>query len=378
MHNKKLFFLFVVLLLIYFASASEGCFVKVDINEILSSDSTSIQTSYVGIENLYGNYEGQVDIYNSEIPEMYILNTYDSENNLLDQYSFSTSLISYYDNFGDSLNLGGITISSKGQTSLVIPYDSRINRITLIFNGTEKELTGFNSTNLKCERTCKLENETGNTEKNDRCCEGLIKSTFEIGNFKCLTCGDGVCGENENSYNCFVDCGLPSNLTCGNGFIKTKFGCVQSGVCGNGILESEEECDDWNNIDVDGCSASCKLERCIQLDNSIFSLGNYFDNTCESSTQLREYYCGVDLFRLDFWNAFKEKIVKSKFVDCQYGCVGGACLSAPVNETQYCPDGTTGVYPNCVSIVVNQTIPPVNNTNQTLDLPSRPTPLKKV
>ncbi len=32
-------------------------------------------------------------------------------------------------------------------------------------------------------------------------------------------------------------------------------------VCGNGILEPSEECDDGNNIDGDGCSALCKIEK---------------------------------------------------------------------------------------------------------------------
>ncbi len=32
-------------------------------------------------------------------------------------------------------------------------------------------------------------------------------------------------------------------------------------VCGNGILEGSEECDDGNNIDGDGCSALCKIEK---------------------------------------------------------------------------------------------------------------------
>jgi cysteine-rich repeat protein len=31
-------------------------------------------------------------------------------------------------------------------------------------------------------------------------------------------------------------------------------------VCGNGELEEGEECDDGNNIDGDGCSATCELE----------------------------------------------------------------------------------------------------------------------
>src|SRR6185369_16571819 len=34
-------------------------------------------------------------------------------------------------------------------------------------------------------------------------------------------------------------------------------------VCGNGIQESGEECDDGNVASQDGCSATCTLEPCV-------------------------------------------------------------------------------------------------------------------
>tara|TARA_Y100000310_G_scaffold284177_1_gene306796 strand:+ start:6376 stop:8040 length:1665 start_codon:yes stop_codon:yes gene_type:complete len=40
-------------------------------------------------------------------------------------------------------------------------------------------------------------------------------------------------------------------------------GLMQGPSCGNGILETGEECDDDNNADGDGCSASCVLEEDI-------------------------------------------------------------------------------------------------------------------
>jgi len=36
--------------------------------------------------------------------------------------------------------------------------------------------------------------------------------------------------------------------------------CVLCGVCGDGIIEMSEECDDGNRIDGDGCNHDCKLE----------------------------------------------------------------------------------------------------------------------
>lgn len=36
--------------------------------------------------------------------------------------------------------------------------------------------------------------------------------------------------------------------------------CLGVGVCGDGIIQGSEQCDDGNNVDGDGCSSSCKLE----------------------------------------------------------------------------------------------------------------------
>ena len=38
---------------------------------------------------------------------------------------------------------------------------------------------------------------------------------------------------------------------------------VSGGVCGDGLLDSGEECDDKNTISGDGCSSSCKIEKPI-------------------------------------------------------------------------------------------------------------------
>src|SRR5205085_2061200 len=39
--------------------------------------------------------------------------------------------------------------------------------------------------------------------------------------------------------------------------------CVpNTAVCGNGVVEIGEQCDDGNTADCDGCSAGCRVERC--------------------------------------------------------------------------------------------------------------------
>ncbi len=45
-----------------------------------------------------------------------------------------------------------------------------------------------------------------------------------------------------------------------NFWLYSSLSCVHD-VCGNGVLEDGEECDDGNNMDGDGCSAHCTAEE---------------------------------------------------------------------------------------------------------------------
>jgi len=96
----------------------------------------------------------------------------------------------------------------------------------------------------------------------------------------CTCCGDGVedageqCddGNNIDGDDCRSNCTLPS---CGDGVLDSGESCdgtvFDPGVacdscrndctcCGDGVMDDGEECDDGNNMDGDGCSASCTTE----------------------------------------------------------------------------------------------------------------------
>ncbi len=73
-------------------------------------------------------------------------------------------------------------------------------------------------------------------------------------------------------------------------------------VCGNGTLESEEECDDGNTVDGDGCSATCTIEEEISpvCGNSTVEQGEQCDdgNTtngdgCSSTCQTEQSIAAV-------------------------------------------------------------------------------------
>ncbi len=54
--------------------------------------------------------------------------------------------------------------------------------------------------------------------------------------------------------------------------------------CGNGILNSNEECDDKNNSPDDGCSSTCKIESkhyCIEDNKKLPSKCGKCSNYCQ-------------------------------------------------------------------------------------------------
>ncbi|MEJ2535328.1 MAG: hypothetical protein P8008_07695, partial [Gammaproteobacteria bacterium] len=112
-------------------------------------------------------------------------------------------------------------------------------------------------------------------------------------------CGDGVCGGSESCNSCETDCGVCPPTACNfdgicnvgedclgctdcpgltGGKKNERFCCGLDGfcdqnicgagactaanpVCGNGILEYNEECDDGNLDPGDGCDGLCQVEQ---------------------------------------------------------------------------------------------------------------------
>jgi cysteine-rich repeat protein len=60
-------------------------------------------------------------------------------------------------------------------------------------------------------------------------------------------------------------------INCTDGYALIDGNC--SGVCGNGFLTSDEQCDDGNKYNGDGCSSVCVIESgfyCPTVNSSCF------------------------------------------------------------------------------------------------------------
>jgi len=133
----------------------------------------------------------------------------------------------------------------------------------------------------------------------------------------CVTnrCGNGdvdpgeVCDDynNVNGDGCSADC--LSDESCGNNIVDLGEVCDDGGdidddgcsgdcqsdeSCGNGIMDTGETCDDGNNVNGDGCSAGCVSDE--TCGNGVVDTGE----TCDDNNVIDGDGCSADCNALEY------------------------------------------------------------------------------
>ncbi len=118
-------------------------------------------------------------------------------------------------------------------------------------------------------------------------------------------------------------------------------------LCGNGVLELEEECDDGNLVKGDGCSSSCLKEENLSCTDSDGGLSRYTkgetcfgdqcqEDYCEIPTAVKEFYCD------EVTGGLKNVLLTCVSPNKTTGCLNGACISN--NDSSYCDDKKCVLY----------------------------------
>lgn len=86
-------------------------------------------------------------------------------------------------------------------------------------------------------------------------------------------------------------------------------------VCGNGLVEGEEKCDDGNTLDGDGCSADCAIPI-AWCGNKIYACGDTLDNDDDGLVDLYDPECSSPCD--DDEGSFDTQLPSNS--DCKYEC----------------------------------------------------------
>ena len=166
---------------------------------------------------------------------------------------------------------------------------------------------------------------------------GLCGAGFSDGCNNVLDCSDN-CDASKSCVNsvCVTDCFPTKTCSDYNGFCGVGF----SNGC-NDVLDCSNNCGGDFCFSGSGVSQPTCVDsglKCISTGSGVNKSGNYYPNTCSSSTDLFEYFCDYDI-------STSQMNIKNHTLKCaSNNCTNGKCVSPPLSITAYA-DGTGSITP---------------------------------
>jgi cysteine-rich repeat protein len=197
---------------------------------------------------------------------------------------------------------------------------------------------------------------------NNNCVSGTLNDTADNTTNYLWSC----VGSNGGST---VSCSLPKAPVCGNGVVEGSEQCddgnttsgdgcsnvcaAEGPVCGNGVKEGTEICDDGNLVSNDGCSSSCRAEYCgdgIKQSNEQCDDGNWVNRDgCSALCVLETSTCGNGVIE---GNEQCDDGNKVNGDGCSSNCSVeklAVCGNGTLEGTEQCDDGNTVSGDGCSS-----------------------------
>jgi fibro-slime domain-containing protein len=212
---------------------------------------------------------------------------------------------------------------------------------------------GANADGDGCSATCTIEPGWDcpggkNCVRVGSCGDGLVNVVGE----ECDDGVDGVTHQPKSGDGCTATCKREALFSCP----PAGGACTSTVVCGDGVVNGAETCDDGNTLGGDGCNASCKIESgwvcpvggvCRTVCGDGIRIGEDADGIvheqCDDKNLTAGDGCGADC-RLEDGFKCDDPVSPANAKDV---CTHTVCGDGAPEGTEQCDDGNLAPYDGC-------------------------------